>query len=94
MSVPTNNQKVNCITTYQEYDIYHPVSGMMPSMSIGIDGIFHSLDRIASIYQCNIIHEISHSYCSVACQGLTFQMNIPNRYFRDKAVGFEREIPI
>ena len=41
MSVPTNNH-VNCITTYQEYDIYHPVSGMMPSMSIGIDGIFHS----------------------------------------------------
>ena len=69
MSVPTNNH-VNCITTYQEYDIYHPVSGMMPSMSIGIDGIFHSLDRIASIYQCNIIHEISHSYCSDVWQEL------------------------
>ena len=93
MSVPTSNH-VNCITTYQEYDIYHPVSGMMPSMSIGIDGIFHSLDRIESIYQCNIIHEISHTHCSVACQGLNFQMNIPNRYFRGKAVGFEREIPI
>ena len=62
--------KVNCITTYQEYDIYHPVSWMMPSMSIGIYGIFHSLDRIESIYPCNIIHEIGHSYCSDVWQEL------------------------
>ena len=43
---------------------------MMPSMSIGIDGIFQSLDRIVSIYQCNIIHEIGHSYCSDVWQEL------------------------
>ena len=46
-------------------------------MSIGIYGIFHSLDRIESIYQCNIIHEISHAYCSDFWQELGVYATFP-----------------
>ena len=79
LSVPTNNKKWIASRLIKSMRFTHPRSIWYWRRTILRRLHHYDAGIIIKLYSCNIIHEISHSHCSVVRQGLTIHTTFLRR---------------